>query len=186
MRGRLLAAVLAIGCTFSSYVDPQGGGTDGGSTSAPPDTGSGVASTPPGTTAATDANDTADPPGTDDDPTTGSPPGTGDTSTGDPPVVETDADSGSSSSSGSVAPPSCDDVFGKAPGYVLCEETDTTCNFAALTMGTCAQMCAAYGGTCLEAFDNVGSGGVECVPVRLSTDTCDTSRQTEICVCDKP
>jgi len=81
-------------------------------------------------------------------------------------------------------PPSCADIYGEAPGYVLCVETAVDCAFNATTAGgTCADMCATYGGTCLAAYDNENLPGTECTPI--GEDTCATARQTEICICTR-
>jgi PASTA domain len=83
-------------------------------------------------------------------------------------------------------PPSnstCAELFGSAPEFVLCGETETTCSFSACTAGdTCHEMCSRLGSACVGAIDN--STGCEEIPG--NTDTCDTSRLTEICVCERP
>ena len=78
----------------------------------------------------------------------------------------------------------CDARYGEAPGYLLCTEDTDACAFAATTGGgTCGELCAAYGGSCLAALDNNNDPGAECTPVGV--DACDTPRQTEICVCSR-
>ncbi len=82
-----------------------------------------------------------------------------------------------------VSKPSCEALFGDAPRFVLCDETETTCSFNALTDGgTCNQMCRSLGSRCVGAIDNDGNS---CREIRGSRDTCDTRRQTEICICER-
>jgi hypothetical protein len=89
-------------------------------------------------------------------------------------------------SGGSPPPPpppgaSCAELFGSAPEFLLCGETDTTCSFNAFTDGgTCEQMCGSLGSTCTGATDNDGSS---CNAIPGSADTCQTPRQNEICTC---
>ncbi len=79
--------------------------------------------------------------------------------------------------------PGCEAQFGEAPGFVLCEETATTCRFNAFTDGgTCDDLCRNFGARCLGAFDNEGPS---CTPFPESSDTCQTPRQTEICICER-
>jgi hypothetical protein len=81
------------------------------------------------------------------------------------------------------ASPSCNELYGAAPGYILCMETGDECHFSAQTNGgDCNEMCAMFGGVCLAAFDD---GPGSCVVVRPNMDTCDTDRATEICACTK-
>lgn len=78
---------------------------------------------------------------------------------------------------------SCIDLFGNAPDFILCEETATTCSFNALTnMGTCEEMCNRFDSKCVGALDN---DGARCIPIPNSMDTCQTPRQTEICICER-
>lgn len=101
-------------------------------------------------------------------------------SSGDPPPA-TDS-SGGSSSGGMTA--SCDDVFGAAPGYLLCEETPTTCSFnATLTMTSCDAMCMMFGATCSAAFTNTAS---DCASMDVATTCDDATANDHICVCNKP
>lgn len=76
----------------------------------------------------------------------------------------------------------CDDAFAMAPGYQLCSEDEASCSFNVNTAGgTCAQACEQLGSTCLEAFAN--NDGDLCLPLVENGDTCESTRQTEICVC---
>ena len=76
----------------------------------------------------------------------------------------------------------CDELFSAAPAYKLCSEEVDRCSFNVTTGGgTCDDACAALGSTCLGALNN---GADPCISV--GTDTCQTPRQTEICICAKP
>lgn len=89
---------------------------------------------------------------------------------------------GGESSSSTGAPPSCQELYGAAPGYELCMETPEECHFAALTNGgDCNAMCGLFGGTCIDAFDN----STGCNIIRPDMDTCETDRGSEICVCSR-
>lgn len=80
------------------------------------------------------------------------------------------------------ADPSCDALFGTAPGYLYCTETPDACHFNADTGGgNCNQMCASLDSTCVAAFDNSHA----CTIIRPNMDTCETNRSTEICACAK-
>ncbi len=82
-----------------------------------------------------------------------------------------------------VAQLSCEARFGDAPNFVLCGETTDTCSFNAHTDGgTCEQMCRSLGSRCVGAIDNEGNS---CREIRGSQDTCQTRRQTEICICER-
>jgi hypothetical protein len=77
---------------------------------------------------------------------------------------------------------SCDDIYGMAPGYQLCVELDAQCNFDAdLGGGDCSTMCSNYGGICLGALGNSSGGGC----FVLGIDACDSTAETEICICSK-
>ncbi|MEX1365223.1 MAG: hypothetical protein AB1Z98_19000 [Nannocystaceae bacterium] len=111
---------------------------------------------------------------------------TGSTTTDGSRDDDTTAGVASAGSSSSGSPATCDELYGNAPGYVLCEETDTECRFNATTGGgTCNEVCADFGGMCLAAFDNPNDRGRECVVIEPNTDTCATERSTELCVCSR-
>ena len=104
------------------------------------------------------------------------------TSTGEAASTSTSGEPGTSTGT----PPSCDELFDTAPGYIYCTETDMACHFNATTSGSdCNSMCASLGSTCVAAFDNPNVAGQECDVIRPNTDTCDTDRGTEICACAK-
>jgi hypothetical protein len=107
------------------------------------------------------------------------------TSTGEAASTSTGTDP-AGTSTGVDPGPSCDDLFGAAPGYIYCMETPAACYFNADTGGSnCNAMCTMLGSVCVEAFDNPNEAGQECVMIRGSTDTCDTNRGTELCACSK-
>jgi hypothetical protein len=79
--------------------------------------------------------------------------------------------------------PSCDQGYGLLPGYTLCRQSPTECEF--MTTGasaTCRELCTAAGSNCLAAYDDVA---MDCV--RAGDIGCDSSaHQTFICVCARP
>ncbi|MBV1859512.1 MAG: hypothetical protein KUG77_13955, partial [Nannocystaceae bacterium] len=97
-----------------------------------------------------------------------------DRTTGDP------TSGGSSSGTGATA--SCDETYGAAADYVLCDEAADSCRFGVtVTMMPCNAICEAYGGTCMGAQLNED-------PVCTSTGdiTCDDmTSNTVICVCSR-
>lgn len=102
---------------------------------------------------------------------------------------QVDAAPGPDAELADAAPPdaqpaaTCAELYGMAPDYQLCSETPESCSFNALTDGgNCAEMCAAYGGVCLAAYDNNNTE----VCASQGEDTCTTNRHNEICVCSRP
>jgi hypothetical protein len=85
------------------------------------------------------------------------------------------------------APPAtCDDLYGTAVEYILCDQQPDTCEFNVRTNGgNCTQLCYAFGSTCVAAYDNQADPGTECVRVEATGDVCTTTRNTEICVCTR-
>lgn len=76
---------------------------------------------------------------------------------------------------------SCDDQFGRALGYELCAETETTCSFvseAGADKFECEQRCADFAATCVTGFDATGQS---CVAE--TEDGCTYLHETQICVC---
>jgi hypothetical protein len=144
------------GSATDSDTDPMGGSSSGEEE----DSGD---SAPMTSTTEPDSTSGADPSG---DPT-GDP--SGDPSTGTP---------GTSSGTGASA---CDDVYGAAPDYMLCEEMADSCSFnVTIDMAmSCNDVCTTYGGTCV---------GAELNDVELCTSTgagtCDQMDVGNlICVC---
>lgn len=77
--------------------------------------------------------------------------------------------------------PTCEQRFGDAPEYELCEQSPDLCTFATRTGGgTCAETCASFDSECITAYDN---DDVPCDAVQ--EDGCDRPRSTEICVCTR-
>src|SRR5262249_16377744 len=86
----------------------------------------------------------------------------------------------------------CAAQFGNAPGFQFCGDLTSAsiCSFNATTgrgdkhtrLGTCEDMCQQFGSRCVAALDNETPG---CTPNPKSRDTCETKRQTEICVCER-
>lgn len=87
------------------------------------------------------------------------------------------------SDSGGPPPATCTEQFGSASEFILCEETETACSFNVLANGsTCEQICGGFGSDCVGAVDNKG---LSCMAIPGSSDTCQTPRQTEICICER-
>jgi len=172
-----------LGTTNSTSGGPVVDGDGGDSTDSTSTTGQGTDSTGPSTSTTGSTGDMTT--GSTGDMTTGS---TGDMTTGSTGDMSTgstgDMSTGSTGdmSTGSTGGPTCDDLYGMAPDYILCVETPTECHFNATTGGgNCNEMCASLMGTCLAAFDN----GMACDIIKPNMDDCTTNRTTEICVCDK-
>jgi hypothetical protein len=98
----------------------------------------------------------------------------------------------------------CEAQFGDAPGYMFCNELTGNrgdfdlplCSFTAITGthtrdGTCTTICQRFGSRCLGALDDtprsqaLDTDPSGCTPNPDSRDTCDTPRQTEICICER-
>lgn len=78
----------------------------------------------------------------------------------------------------------CATAFGDAPGFQLCSEGEDRCAFNATTDGgNCNDMCSRFNARCLGALDNEGSS---CTANPDSMDDCNTNRNTEICICERP
>lgn len=141
--------------------DDSAGSSSGSSTTQDPTTG-----LDPSTSSSTSGDPTTDP--TTGDPTTGDPT-TGDSTT-----------SGSSSGTSAMAP--CDETYGAAADYMLCEEAADSCRFAVtVSMMPCTTICESFGGMCVGAQLNEK-------PVCTSTGdiTCeDMSSNTVICICSR-
>jgi len=104
--------------------------------------------------------------------------GGADTSPADTGVLDTGS---TDSGAGDTTTPSCDAVFGSiVPGYVLCAERATECEFHAdpMTMNTCDVMCVLGGSACLAAYSE---GAPVCT--RDLASACDASFRDGICVC---
>ncbi len=117
---------------------------------------------------------------TDGDTTQGVEPGT---TTGQPVATGDGSSTGGGTGSTGASAPTCDELYGSAPGYLLCDESQDECTFSAqINGGSCSDLCTSFGATCIAAYDN--GAGDSCVVQSLS-DTCFTLRVTEICVCSK-
>lgn len=129
--------------------------------------------------------------------TAGSSTGGGETTGGsvDPSTTTPAEESGDSESSGSPPPMTdsgdsttgmagtCNDLFGMAPAYELCEETPDSCSFNAMTDGgSCDEMCMMFGATCITSFTNDMS---DCASM-MDEVACTEVAGDNICVCAKP
>lgn len=100
----------------------------------------------------------------------------------EPPVKEADATVNDPVDAAVFA--ACDDAFAVAPGYQLCSEDETSCRFNVATAGgTCAEACEMLGSTCLSAEANEDVD--LCLPIADLMETCDSPRNSEICVCQR-
>jgi hypothetical protein len=102
-----------------------------------------------------------------------------------PPDPSTSDDGPPDPSTTTGAPADCNTMYGGAASYFLCEETADSCRFSVDVMGisNCTAVCTAFGGTCLDAFDNPG-GGQECV-VQGDLDCNYIGKVTTLCLCSK-
>jgi hypothetical protein len=77
---------------------------------------------------------------------------------------------------------SCDEIFGAAPGYLLCTEDASSCAFNVTLGGAdCTSICAMFGTTCLAAFDNP----VQTCEVQADSFCANNAKNDTICVCSK-
>ena len=109
------------------------------------------------------------------DPTTGDPPTTGEPTTGDPMTT------GGSSSSG--GPATCDEMYGGAMDYMLCEEAADSCRFNVTIAMTanCTMVCESFGGSCIGAQLNdadpcLSTGDTTCEDMAVNDLMCICSR----------
>lgn len=72
----------------------------------------------------------------------------------------------------------CDGLFGSSPGYELCDETPTSCEFQ-VTSGTCRDACQSRGAKCSGAF----SPAILESCVRGGATGCGSSVGDRICLC---
>lgn len=83
----------------------------------------------------------------------------------------------------SVAPPSptaCNDLYGTASDYLLCEQLDLTCEFNVTLNGqSCDDLCGVYGKSCVTAYSNAAGS---CT--RAGADVCSTATADQLCVCE--
>jgi hypothetical protein len=161
----------------SSGTGPSDGGstvTDGPGTTGPVADGSAGSGTgaPQSTSSDGGTTDPVDPGTTAPGSSSGEPPGsTGPAST-----------SGEPASSSSGDPPTCDELYGMAPGYELCSESDTECAFDVDSNDdTCTSVCQSYGGTCIDAISNPSGGGC----TENGPADCGVMHNTVICICSK-
>jgi len=95
---------------------------------------------------------------------------------------------------------SCTAQFGAAPGFKFCPDltSPSVCSFNVTTgkednhlhgkednhthFGTCNDMCQRFDAQCVGALRNDTPG---CTPTPDSRDTCETLRQTAICLCER-
>jgi hypothetical protein len=86
---------------------------------------------------------------------------------------------------GGLLDQACDDAFGSARGYVLCDSDEESCTFFVNLDGdfTCATACDGFGAACLDGHDDADRGDRCEVDVRIG---CDEVHSDEICQCARP
>ena len=88
---------------------------------------------------------------------------------------------------GAPALQSCLQQFGGTPGYLLCAETETTCEFFHATgdgtTPTCNEICAGQGSTCENSFDATDGETDEIDCTRETEDGCMVGHSSQICIC---
>jgi hypothetical protein len=86
---------------------------------------------------------------------------------------------------GGLLDEACDDAFGGARGYVLCDSDEDSCTFFINLDGdfTCATACDGFGVACLDGHDNAGTQDRCDVDDRIG---CDELHSDEICQCARP
>jgi hypothetical protein len=81
--------------------------------------------------------------------------------------------------------PSCTVLYGQAPEFLLCEERAEACTFytseAAGDAVSCVTSCAAGGGTCLSAGDDLADGCEVGAVI-----PCDEAHRDLVCGCSRP
>jgi hypothetical protein len=100
---------------------------------------------------------------------------------GAPPEPAADA----ATTDGGLPSSACDDVFGAARGYVLCDSDDSSCTFYLNLDGdfSCATACDGFGVACLDGWDDTDTANQCEVEVRIG---CDDAHSDEICQCARP
>lgn len=153
----------------SAGTGPVADGSASSGTGVPPDI------TDDGTTTAP-----VDPSTTDPDTSTSSEPAE---STG---PGSTSSEPGSTSMEPPPPPPTCDELFGGASGYVLCMHDADSCTFNVNPNGsTCTTICSGYGQMCLGGLDNPSAAGTECM-IQGAFDCDDGSgKGSTICICSR-
>ena len=87
---------------------------------------------------------------------------------------------GESSTTDEVVPGSCEDRYGEAEDFILCEQTELECRFFARTSGNCGNLCSAFDGMCISAFHDVSNQCETASPL-----SCGSMQGTQICVCSR-
>lgn len=98
----------------------------------------------------------------------------------------TEVDAGRDGGPDAGPPASCDDAYGSLPGYVLCDETATTCTFGVTfssgALSDCRSVCMTAGGDCREAFRLDAMGGSCALTDRQA---CGAGSSPAICICSR-
>jgi hypothetical protein len=99
--------------------------------------------------------------------------------------LQAPAEDASNATDGGILDPACDEVFGGARGYVLCDSDDASCTFFINLEGdfTCATACDTFGVSCLDGYEDRDTESKCEVDVRIG---CDELHSDEICQCARP
>lgn len=75
---------------------------------------------------------------------------------------------------------SCNDMYGTASDFNLCEETSDSCRFYVRTNeDSCTNLCSSFGGACIDNYDgNCGSG--------IGSQGCNVVHFDQVCICSLP
>jgi hypothetical protein len=76
--------------------------------------------------------------------------------------------------------PGCTTKYGDISGFILCEQTSTSCLFFFNNSGSCDNLCGARGGTCLNAYNDDTNGCTW-----SSEGSCSSSYGDSICRCTR-
>jgi hypothetical protein len=79
---------------------------------------------------------------------------------------------------------SCEAQFGEQPGYQLCAEEPTSCEFFTITeeQAACRDICDAYGVDCVDGFD--AEAAAACTREAVMSG-CDALHISQICLCSR-
>ncbi len=80
----------------------------------------------------------------------------------------------------SKPPPTCEEMYGTATNFDLCEETTNSCRFYVMTNeDTCTNLCSSFGGECIDNYDGDCSSGI-------GSQGCDIVHYDQVCICTLP
>lgn len=75
---------------------------------------------------------------------------------------------------------SCNDMYGTASDFNLCEETTDSCRFYVRTNeDSCTNLCSSFGGACIDNYDGNCSSGI-------GSQGCNVVHFDQVCICSLP